>query len=294
VTGRGGGGGEGVLVGRGDGGAGSSRGGSDRGGSGGTAGGEDRGGRGGRGGGGGGGRGGSGGRGGGGGRRRGGSGGTLGGAADDRRSSQVVGVCWVSNKSRWRTQPTVDGKHVFLGYHATEHAAAQAIDKYAGDGVDPVKHRALTSQRRGDPTSQSKGVHWHKHIGKWVAKCKRKHLGYHATEEAAALAYTNYVEDGVDPVKRRNCVSQSTGVTWHKGSKKWEAKCKGKYLGLHATEEAAAQAYANYVKDGAVPVQRRGVRTSQHIHFARHVIFAPGLRPSFCESNVTFTVTGTM
>jgi hypothetical protein len=32
---------------------------------------------------------------------------------------------------------------------------------------------------------------------------KGKGLGYHVTEEAAAQAYVNYVEDGVDHVQRR-------------------------------------------------------------------------------------------
>jgi hypothetical protein len=167
---------------------------------------------------------------------RGGSGATAGGEADDRRSSQFVGVSWHSGRSKWVAQVTVDSKRVFVGDHATEEAAAQAIANYAEDGVDLVK-------RHGERTSQSKGVSWHKLSGKWTAAFKGRHLGLHATEEAAALAYTNYVKDGVDPVTRRDRTSQFKGVNWHKHRGKWWAKCKGKSLGYHATEEAAAQAY---------------------------------------------------
>jgi len=91
----------------------------------------------------------------------------------------------------------------------------------------------------------TKGVHWDKSVGKWRAQLKRKFLGNHATEEAAVLAYDNYVKNGVDPVTRRGSTSTSQfkGVSWHKGQGKWRARCQGKELGYHAMEEAAARAY---------------------------------------------------
>ena len=113
----------------------------------------------------------------------------------------------------------------------------RAYDNYVKDGIDPV-------QRREGTTSQCKGVSWDKSRLKWAAQCKGKHLGHHATEEAAAQAYDDYVKDGVDPVQRREGTSsQFKGVSWHKRRGKWLAVCKGKSLGCHATEEAAAQAY---------------------------------------------------
>jgi len=130
-----------------------------------------------------------------------------------------------------------------LGYHATEEAAARACDNYAEDGDAPLESGERTSSR-------FKGVSWDKSNGTWKARCMGKGLGYHATEEAAALAYDNYVKDGVDSVKRREGTSSSRfkGVSWNKSHGNWTAECKGKRLGCHATEEAAAQAYNIEVK----------------------------------------------
>ena len=43
--------------------------------------------------------------------------------------------------------------------------------------------------------------------------------------------------------RREGTTSRFKGVCWHVSSGKWRAKCKEKYLGYHATEEAAARAY---------------------------------------------------
>ena len=158
------------------------------------------------------------------------------GEADGRRSSQVAGVAWHRIKKKWAARPTVNGKRVHLGYHATVEAAALAVDKYVKDGVDPVKHRGVR-------TSQFMGVCWIIRDGTWQARCNGENLGYHATEEAAAQAYNNYVENGVIPLKHRSGTSQFKGVGWDKYSGKWKARCKGKTVGYHATEEAAARAY---------------------------------------------------
>jgi len=120
-----------------------------------------------------------------------------------------------------------------LGLHPTEEAAARAYSKYLKDGIDP--------EPRGWCSSQFKGVSWDKQKNKWRALCNATHLGYHTTEEAAARAYSKYLKDGTDPIKHRT--SQFTGVFWNKNAHKWQAGCKQKYLGLHTTEGAAAQAY---------------------------------------------------
>jgi len=156
--------------------------------------------------------------------------------ADDRRSSQVVGVSWNKKFGKWVAKHNVAGQQIHLGYHATAEAAALAIDRYVNDGVDPVQHR-------GARTSEFKGAHLDKRSGKWRAMCKRKSLGAYATEEAAARAYIVYVEDGVDPVHHRNGFSQFKGVWFSKSNRKWRARLKNKGLGYHATEEGAVRAY---------------------------------------------------
>ena len=163
-------------------------------------------------------------------------------------SSQFKGIRWDKREAKWK----VTCKGTYLGGYATEQAAAQAYNKYVEDGVDPVTHRDGTS-------SQFKGVTWNKSAGKWTAQCKGTHLGYHATEEAAARAHDEYVKDGVDPVTRGDPSSTSRfkGVHWDKRRGKWKAECKRKGLGYHVTEEAAAQAYNNYVKDSVDPVPHR-------------------------------------
>jgi hypothetical protein len=68
-------------------------------------------------------------------------------------------------------------------------------------------------------------------------------LGPYTAEAAAAQAYENYIKEGVVPARNRERTSHFMGVCWYKRQKKWMAKCKGKYLGNHATEQAAALAY---------------------------------------------------
>ena len=172
---------------------------------------------------------------------------------DPTCSSQFKGVFWDSRGGKWLAK--CKGKR--LGSHATEEVAMQAYDKYVKDGVDPVRRRDTTSSR-------FKGVFWDKSRGKWGATYKEEALGHHVTEAAAALAYDDYVKDGIDPLQRREGTSpQFKGVSWDKRSGKWVASCKGKNLGHHATEEVAAQAIEDYVKDSVDLVQRRDGSSSQ-------------------------------
>jgi len=116
------------------------------------------------------------------------SGGAGSGKPDDQRSSQVAGVSWFPRDGNWRARHWVNGKHIHLGHHATEEAAALAVHEYAKDhGVGAVN-------RRGVRTSRFRGVTWDKCGGKWKAACKGKTVGRYATEEAAARAYSKEAE----------------------------------------------------------------------------------------------------
>ena len=162
-------------------------------------------------------------------------------------TSHFTGVRWDKSHGKWRATC----KKKSLGNHATEEVAAQAYDNYVKDGVGLAPHRHPTF------TSQFTGVSWVKRLGKWRAKCNGKWLGMHATEEAAARAYNNYLKDGVVPEMHVEGTSHFKGVCWIKSRGKWQAKCNGKHPGLYTTEEAAARAYDDCVKDGVDPVTRR-------------------------------------
>ena len=99
---------------------------------------------------------------------------------------------------------------------------------------------------------------------------KRLYLGCYATEKSAALAIDKYVNDGVNPLERRDGTSQCKGFSWDKRRGKWKAACKRTWLGYHATEEAAAQAYNNYVKDGIAPVKHRSSSGFKGVGWDKH------------------------
>jgi len=157
------------------------------------------------------------------------------GDAHRASSARLQGVSWNKKENKWVAR--CNGN--YLGNHTTEEAAARVYSKYLEDGSVPGP-----VERGGWGTSRFKGVSWDKKNMKWKAQSTKKHLGNHATEEEAVRAYSKYLKDGIDPVKRRDArTSQFTGVCWDKNNKKWEAKCMGRYLGYHTTEEAAMQAY---------------------------------------------------
>jgi len=77
-------------------------------------------------------------------------------------ASPVVGVSWSSKLKKWQAS----SKGQYLGVHASEEAAARAIDKHAADGVVPMLGRRVGRAAR---ISNFKGVYWDKHSEKWRA-----------------------------------------------------------------------------------------------------------------------------
>jgi hypothetical protein len=131
------------------------------------------------------------------------------------------------------------------------------------EGFMPARRKREGGGHAG--SSRFVGVMWDKCKKKWKVQCQGKHMGSHTTEEAASRACGKYLEDGIDPVERREAnTSQFVGVSWDKDTDLWRAKYKRKHLGRYATEEDAARACSKYLKDGIDPVKHRdATNTSQ-------------------------------
>mmetsp|Transcript_72215 Transcript_72215/g.145295 ORF Transcript_72215/g.145295 Transcript_72215/m.145295 type:complete len:398 (+) Transcript_72215:89-1282(+) len=118
--------------------------------------------------------------------------------------------------------------------------------------------------RVGTSKSQFVGVSWNRKYMRWQAEItvdkKRTFLGYHDCEEAAALAYdkraarlsraVNFPNKRQTKAKKRGqdlVVSCYSGVSWHRQSKKWQARIsiKGavKHIGMYEDELEAAIAF---------------------------------------------------
>jgi len=45
-------------------------------------------------------------------------------------SSRYLGISWYAPRKTWRARIQVEGKEIYIGYHASEYAAARARDEY--------------------------------------------------------------------------------------------------------------------------------------------------------------------
>lgn len=118
-------------------------------------------------------------------------------------SSQYRGVQYHPRTKRWKAMIMARQKVIHLGYFDEEIDAARAYDQAALEHFGeharlnfPIDNLASASQlnRRERPrTSQYRGVGQAKASGRWRASIyvnrQRIHLGYYATELAAAQAY---------------------------------------------------------------------------------------------------------
>ena len=126
-----------------------------------------------------------------------------------------------------------------------------------------ISNRENSSKDQKGKTSDYTGVCWSKVKGKWHSQIqingKNKHLGlFHSEEEAAKYyqdALTCVIEDRIEDikVKRHKYSSNFKGVYWDKVRGKWRSRIrinkKNKYLGSFHSEEEAAEAYQNALKD---------------------------------------------
>ena len=184
----------------------------------------------------------------------------------------LKGVSWHKHSRRWWAKCGAKS----LGYHATEEAAARAYNAWAqhvGANLNVVPPAPVHLPPSRPPPSKIVLPAVHAESGSDTAARPP------AAEEAAPRACNNYVKDGVgrsgaaagcggaaaagarggggggggggvrgggghvENGTRRCGSSAFAGVSWHKHSGKWWAKCGAKSLGYHATEEGAARAY---------------------------------------------------
>ena len=174
-------------------------------------------------------------------------------------ASQYSGVTWHKATNKWRSQIRIGDKRKQLGLFISEeeaHEAYQNALKIYHDGGD------LSFMEIRIPTSQYSGVTWDKNTNKWKSYItingKKKHLGSFTSEEEAAEAYQNALKiynDGGDLsfMETRIPTSKYKGVSWNKYGDKWQSyiKINGKqrHLGYFTSEEAAAEAYQNALKE---------------------------------------------
>ena len=174
-------------------------------------------------------------------------------------TSQYKGVSWNKYRDKWQSQIKINGKKKYLGSFTSEEEAAEAYQnalKIYNDGGD------LSFMETKTPTSQYKGVSWHKATNKWVSYIKingkKKHLGLFTSEEEAAEAYQNALKiynDGGDLsfMETRIPTSQYKGVSWNKHRDKWRSQIeingKQKHLGYFTSEEDAAEVYQKALKE---------------------------------------------
>ena len=204
--------------------------------------------------------------------------------------SQYTGVSWNIGYRKWRTKISIDGKHVRLGYHGSEEAAALAYDERAGPLGRPVNFPLEEGQDQARKCEASKfeGVQWNFDDKLWeaigVKYGERVPLGTFETEEAAARAVDDHLVAAlglprknflVEGELRQASVNQASvfvGVCRQPKANKWGAgiKIEGKStrLGTFCSEEEAARAYdaqaaalgkpVNFPSEGQEQAVKRG------------------------------------
>ena len=178
-----------------------------------------------------------------------------------------------------------DGKKKHLGVFDCESEAAEAYDSAAGPlgkGVnfpEPSQEQAIKRGAHGI-FSKCVGVSWHVGTKKWQVRVhkdgKSVHLGYFASEKAAARQYD---QEAAEPGYLLNFPSRGQaqaikggssrydGVDWHQSSQLWEARGleHGTFvpLGFFATEDEAARAVAAHHDSFSTKI-------SQYVGVTRH------------------------
>jgi len=100
---------------------------------------------------------------------------------------KYTGVYLVGNK--YQSIISVDGKQYNLGFFKSKKEAII----YYKNAVFSIEKNEKIKVKRAVFSSKHKYVYWNKKNKKWVAVCKKNHLGYFKTEEEAIKVVDNYL-----------------------------------------------------------------------------------------------------
>jgi len=184
------------------------------------------------------------------------------------KTSQYFGVYWNKDARKWTAQLWHKKKQYYGGLFENEKEAAMNVnllcDKFEIERKNPtinIKVDAIPKQFR-NKSSQYWGVSWNKDARKWKAQLnhnkKQYYGGLFENEEQAAMK-SNLLCDKMEIERKnptinikldeihqqfRNKTSQYSGVSWHKITRKWQARLdhnkKQYYDGSFENEEQAA------------------------------------------------------
>lgn len=120
-------------------------------------------------------------------------------------ASRFKGVAWRKDRECWSASIMLNVRGISLGNYDSERDAAKAYDaaalQYFGEfavlnlpeELEPLEQVQARRRKPKSSGSRYRGVYRYSQAGLFWAsisvKSKSIHLGYHATEEAAALAY---------------------------------------------------------------------------------------------------------
>merc|ERR1712034_143133 len=211
-----------------------------------------------------------------------------------KKTSKYKGVHWNKENGQWRVQLTVKGQNQNGGHFKEELDAAKKVNQLCEKLEAPLRNPGINAvpsqqyQKGGKTTSQYKGVHWHKQIGKWYAHLlldagKQKFGGVFIDEMDAAKRVNQLCEEMGIPLRnpgisaipsqqyqKKKKTSQYKGVHWSKENRQWRAELqfkKQKQNGGYFKEELDAAKKVNQLCEKLeIPLRNHGVPGETPIH----------------------------
>lgn len=175
-------------------------------------------------------------------------------AAD--RSSLYNGRLVAESNRGWRHSSA--GRAAMSAGHKRRGAKRTAEHKAIISRTHRGKTNSDDTRKRISASKSStglEGVHRLGVRGTWTACVYmgglRHHLGQHPSPEAAQATREQFLADPAAwlATKPKKLDSGFRGVCYDKARRKWRASYRGRYLGLHSTPEAAAEARETYIAE---------------------------------------------